>query len=255
MAVADNRPYVAAPMDNDDASNETTETKDEGEARDEAKKSAESSERKPPRSAEERERARAKRSKASSAQQAAATSGLPPRTLVGLVALAVGGLAGWFGHQQAAVAKLRAESAPQAAGSAAASAGPCGSWQQKICSGSGAESAACAQAKAAVDLLTPSTCETALTNVPATLAKVKAERVPCDNLVKKLCTDLPPGSAACTLVKDRTPSFPPTRCTEMLGHYDEVLGELKQMDQQQAGMGMPMGSPHGAPPPGAPPTP
>jgi hypothetical protein len=240
-------------MNNDDTSNEPPHDTEEGEALDEASGDRGASARAESRSADERAPKRAKQGKARSSQNRtnpkAAASGLPPRTLVGVVALAAGGLAGWFGHQQAAAAKLRAESAPAAAGSAAASAGPCGSWQQKICSGSGEQSAACAQAKGAADLLTPSTCETALVNLPATLAKVKADRAPCDNLVSKLCAALPPGSAACTLVKERTPSFPHARCSEMLSHYDEVLQELKQMDQ--AGMGMQPGLPPGAQPPGA----
>jgi hypothetical protein len=81
--------------------------------------------------------------------------------------------------------------------------------------------------------------------MPATLAKVKAARASCDSLVSKLCKDLPPGSAACDLVKEKTPSFPAARCGEMLQHYDEVLGSLRQIDQQGGpGMGAPgMGRP------------
>jgi hypothetical protein len=141
-------------------------------------------------------------------------------------------------------AKLRAESVPAAAGSAATG-GPCGDWEKKVCAGGGAESAACQQAKGAVALLTPSTCEVALEAVPATLAKVKAARVPCDNLVGKLCKDLPQGSSTCDMVKQRTPSFPPERCQEMLEHYDEVLGQLKAMEQHG---GLPMGAPPGPDP-------
>jgi hypothetical protein len=56
------------------------------------------------------------------------------------------------------------------------------------------------------------------------------------------------------MVKERTPSFPPTRCDEMLAHYDEVLGGLKQMDQEQGaqmGAAPPGAAPPGARPPGA----
>jgi len=198
-----------------------------------------------------------------------APSGMPGAAIAGLVALAVGGAGGWFGHEAQAKAKLRADSAPAAAGSAAS--GPCKSWEQKVCAGTGDQSAACAEAKAATDLLTPATCEMALASVPATLAKVKAGRASCDALTGKLCKDLPPNSAACTIVKERTPSFPAARCDEMLAHYDEVLQELRQIDQQQQlmgaaqqGGGMPMGAPGaipmgalpgaapGAAPPGAP---
>lgn len=164
------------------------------------------------------------------------------------LALAAGGAAGWFGHIQQAKAALKAESAAAPAGSGAP-AGPCGAWEAKICSGTGGDkSATCQQAKGAVELLTPSTCEVALAAVPATLAKLKAARSSCDKLVAKLCADLPPGSQTCDMVKERTPSFPTQRCEEMMKHYDEVIGQLKQVDQQGGMQGGP-GGPGG---PGAP---
>jgi len=171
--------------------------------------------------------------------------------VIGLAAACVGAAGGWFGHEAQAKAKLRAESVPAASGSAAP-AGPCGAWQQKICAGSGDTSSACAQAKSATDLLTPSTCTVALESVPATLAKVKAARASCDSLVAKLCADLPQGSNTCAMVRERTPAFPPERCSGMLTHYDEVITELRQMDQQ-GGPQMQMGPGHGGPgmPPGA----
>jgi hypothetical protein len=172
--------------------------------------------------------------------------------LIAVIALAAGGAAGWFGHIAQAKATLRAESAPAPAGSSAGS-GPCSAWEKQICKGGGEESAACQQAKGATELLTPSTCEAGLASMPATLAKVKAARVPCETLVSKLCTDLPPGSKTCDMVKERTPSFPGERCREMLTTYDTVLGELKMLDQQmgQGQMGMPPGAmPPGAMPPG-----
>jgi hypothetical protein len=174
----------------------------------------------------------------------------PPVVLFVVIAVAAGlagAAGGWFGHEQQAKAKLRADSVPAASGSAAPS-GPCGSWQQKICTSTGDTSAACAEAKAATELLTPSTCDAALLAVPATLAKVKAGRASCESLVAKLCADLPPGSQTCNMVRERTPSFPRERCDGMLGHYDEVIAELRQLDQQ-AGAGL------GAPPGMVPPTP
>lgn len=162
---------------------------------------------------------------------------------IAVLALVAGGAAGWFGHiAQAKAAVTRADAAP--AGSAGSSDGPCGAWETKICSSSGKDSASCQQAHLAVELLTPSGCQAALNAVPATLAKIKAARASCDTLVKKLCTDLTPESSVCAMVKERTPSFPPKRCEEMLGQYDAVLGELRQMEAQG---GVPTGAP-GAPP-------
>jgi len=159
---------------------------------------------------------------------------------VGIVALAAGGAAGWFGHIEQGKRKISAEAAAPAGSSAAAS---CESWQKRVCSASGAQSLACQQAKGASSLLTASACDVALEGVPATLAKVKAQRAPCDTLVSKLCKDLPPESATCGMIKERTPLFPPEKCKEMLGNYEQVLGEVRQIDQQ-APMGM---SPHGGP--------
>jgi len=188
--------------------------------------------------AEPEARRPAKRKRAPApAQKAAPAAGL--LVVIALAAGGVGAAGGWFGHDAQAKAKLRAESAAPA-GSGAPS-GSCGAWQKKICTGAGDNSAACAEAKEAVDLLTSPACDAALLSVPATLAKVKAERATCDSLITKLCADLPPGSQACALVREKTPSFPRERCEGMLAHYDEVLGGLRDMDQQ-------MGA---APPPGA----
>lgn len=187
-----------------------------------------------------------------------AKSASVPSSTVGLLvvlAFAVGGAGGWFGHIQQAKAALKADSAAPAGSGAVA--GPCGVWQDKLCTGAGGDkSSACMQAKAAVELLTPSTCEAALVSLPATLTKIKAARASCDKLVGKLCADLPPGSQTCTMVKERTPSFPPQRCDEMMKHYDEVIDELRRM-AQQGGMQMSPGGPGGPgpgmPPPGMPP--
>lgn len=182
-----------------------------------------------------------------SAKTKPATSPGGMLALVAAAALAVGGLGGWFGHKAQQNAELRRESMPAGSGSAAVS-GPCGAWQQKICANLGEHSAPCDEAKNATDLLTTSTCETALQTMPATLAKVKAARAVCDKLVSKLCADLPPGSRTCEMVKDRTPSFPPSRCEQMMTNYSAVISQLKMMDQQGSMMGgghPPMGGPPG----------
>jgi len=175
---------------------------------------------------------------------------------IGVAALVVGGAAGWFGHIQKGKAELRAAVAAAPAGSGAPT-GPCGAWQSNLCKATGEQSAACQQAKAATGVLSTAACESALSTLPATLAKIKAERVTCDKLVEKLCAELPPGSKTCAMVKERTPSFPAERCEQMTKNYDKVVAELKQMDQQQGAMGAPGGGMRmpGMPggPPGGPP--
>jgi hypothetical protein len=194
--------------------------------------------------------ARQKARRGTQARPAAAAAGQPvPMSRVVLfvvAALAAGGAGGWFGHDAQAKAKVRADSAAAPAGSGAA-AGPCGAWQKQVCDSGGENSALCAQAKGALELLTPSTCESALATMPATIAKLKAARKSCDSLVSKLCKDLPPNSQACEMVKEKTPAFPSQRCDEMLKHYDEVLGSLKELEAQG---GMQMGGPGGMRPPG-----
>ncbi|HEX6273661.1 MAG TPA: hypothetical protein VFZ53_11480 [Polyangiaceae bacterium] len=172
-------------------------------------------------------------------------SGMMLAAGIGVVALAAGAAAGWFGHIEQGKAKIRAESTAGASSASPA----CQSWEKKLCAQTGEQSLACQQAKGASSLLTSSACDVALESVPATIAKVKTQRVPCDTLVGKLCKDLPEGSQTCGMVKERTPLFPPEKCTEMLGKYDQVLAEVKQLDQRPLGMsphGGPQGAPHGA---------
>lgn len=172
-----------------------------------------------------------------------------------VLALVAGGAGGWFGHiQQARAAHAKVDSVATTVSSSGVPSGPCGTWQEKICDGGGKTSASCQQAKGAVELMMPSTCQAGLETMPATLAKLKAARASCDALVGKLCADLPAGSSTCEMVKERTPSFPAKRCDEMLKNYDKVIEELRSIEQQggmQGGPGMP---PPGAPgmPPGAP---
>lgn len=195
-----------------------------------------------------RVKSKAPAGRSASAKPAPAASGVIPMSTaiaIGVAALVVGGIAGWFGQIQKTKAAIHAENAAAPAGSGAPT-GPCGSFQTQVCKGAGEQSAACQQAKGAAEILLPSTCDNAIASMPDTLAKIKAGRATCDKLVGKLCADLPPGSKTCDMVKERTPSFPRERCDQMLSSYDKVIAELKQMDSgggpQMGGMprmGMP----------------
>ncbi len=248
-------------MSDQDESKQDEPKADEPEAEGtvDAKNEPESEAREPARVAS-KEVAEKPREAARSRKPATKAAGTPGPIVAVLVVLGLlaGGAAGWFGHiQQSQAAAAKADAAPAGDGTS----GPCSAWEQEICSKNGAESAACMQAKAATDLLTPSTCEVALRAMPATMERLRVARASCDNLVGKLCGDLQPGSATCAMVKERTQSFPAERCKEMLEHYDEVLGQLKQIEAQQGMMGMPAGpgpgmaphgaGPHGHVPPGA----
>jgi hypothetical protein len=132
---------------------------------------------------------------------------------------------------------------------AAKASGPCAQWQEKLCEGAGGpRSAACGQVKSAVSLLSADACQRELASLPETLKRITAQRADCTTLMDKLCTDLGSETDTCKMVRAKTPSFPPERCTEMLTtKYDQVLAELTKMRDRGAGA-----SPHGPGPSGHP---
>jgi hypothetical protein len=169
------------------------------------------------------------------------------------VALAVGMAGGWVLGVSRAGANDFAEAGPASSGSAGQPI-QCQNWSDEICTQIGEQSAACMQAKGAGELLPASACKAALSDVPAIVERVRAARAVCDTLVSRLCRDLGETSQTCQMVKTKTESFPTDRCQEMIGKYDQVIGQLKMMEQR--GMKPPRGpTPHGMPvsmpPPGA----
>lgn len=154
-----------------------------------------------------------------------------------LVALVAGAAIGWFARDAKGAGGVDATQDPSVAaapsGSAAAG-GPCDKWTATICQEAGETGEACGQAKAAAGLIPPEACQTALANVPATLAKVKNARSTCQELVDKLCKDIGEDTDSCKLVREKTPSFPSERCKQMMGEYDKVLGSLQAMEKKNA---------------------
>ena len=63
---------------------------------------------------------------------------------------------------------------------------------------------------AQVSLPGPEGVSKAAQGMQDTLAKAKAARASCDNLVSKACNDLPKGSTTCKMVQERTESRPRT---------------------------------------------
>ncbi len=171
--------------------------------------------------------------------------------LVAVVCIALGAAAGWFLRDAKAKGRGPFKS-PAAAGSGLSA--QCKSWQDKICSESGETTAGCTQAKSAAQLLPVAACGAALEDVPGTLARLKAVRQPCADLVAKLCKDLGPQTNTCKMVKAKTETFPPEACKSMQSHYGAVIGQLRMLEQRGGMMGGAHGaSPHGGPggPPGA----
>jgi hypothetical protein len=267
--MSDQKPTEPTESEASDEKETETEAESETEAEAEAEAAPSSSKDAPREKRSGKSRKRRERERAAAA---AAAKKAPGNSILFAVAgLAAGAAVGWFGHIASAKAKLKADIAPvpAASGSAGAPApsvtGPCATLEKEVCAKTGDTSAACGQAKSASGLLTSGTCEAALETVPAMVEKVKAARAVCDQLVARLCKDLTPVSGACAMVKERTPSFPTERCAELSKNYDQVLTELKQMEEQgvipgtpgvqvqrPGGPGGPGGPPGGMPPGHAP---
>ena len=163
----------------------------------------------------------------------------PSRTglMLAVLTLVVGAGLGWVVRGMRGGGDLSAGPDPALTGSAAAAAasgGPCAAWSTTICEKAGPESEACGQARSAADSLPPNACNQALTEVPATLEKLKTSRSTCEELVTKLCKDIGPESQTCKMVKEKTAAFPASRCKQMMGNYDQVVKELKNMERQNA---------------------
>jgi len=65
-----------------------------------------------------------------------------------------------------------------------------------------------------------------------TLGKVKEQRKLCDQLASKLCGEIGKETDTCKLVETQTKQFQPERCKMMFDHYQEVLAELKKMEEK-----------------------
>ncbi len=121
-----------------------------------------------------------------------------------------------------------------ASASASASAGitgPCAPFVKKVCAGAGETSQMCQQVKSTTELLSDSACRAVNRDADYAVKKLAEKRKDCQKLVTQLCTDLGQNTDTCKMVQTQTKTFPPERCTMMLGRYKDVLGELKKMEE------------------------
>lgn len=110
--------------------------------------------------------------------------------------------------------------------------GPCEKYAAEICTAAGAQSEACAAFNAVKGIVSPKACTAGLGDMAYTQAKVKEMGAQCDELIKKLCTDLGPETQTCEMVQTMTKSFPADRCAAMMKEYPAVLAELKRREAQ-----------------------
>lgn len=227
---------AAASADESDESEDAAAAKDEDEDEPTAAAKDEPSER----PARREERSRRDPAPGAGAAKPAGGGGSRAALLVA-IGLVIGATGGWAAREARAHTLLRGNT-PDAGGS-------CAAWESRICESLGADAFSCLEAKAAAGLLPAAACDEALDAVPDTLEKVKAARKSCDDLVNKLCTDLGSETQTCEMVRTKSDSFPPDRCQAMLDNYDQVVGQLRMMEQGPRMPGMAHGaSPHGAAP-------
>ncbi len=149
------------------------------------------------------------------------------------VALAAGLAGGWLARDARAKTDTKSAARPVAAASTGTAAA-CEEWASEICQRTGDTSEGCTKVKEAAAVLPGSACTAAKAEIEATVAQLKAGRASCDTLVDKLCADLGDKSKTCAMVREKTPSFPASRCKDMIDHYDGVLAELKQAEEENA---------------------
>lgn len=119
-----------------------------------------------------------------------------------------------------------------AGGAAAAPAGPCDQFVTQLCGRSGDKSPLCGSGKELGKVLPPSACLAAIKDFSQVEHQIDEGRKVCTELTERLCKDLGPNTATCTLVRDQTPQFPREQCEQLSQNYDQLLGELKQREAQ-----------------------
>jgi protein-disulfide isomerase len=119
---------------------------------------------------------------------------------------------------------------PSAAKEQKASPTACADYAKKVCDEAGAESGTCTSVKTATDLMPPAACAAAAKDFAFTKGKLANVRKACDELTTKLCNEIGNETETCTMVKTQTKTFPPERCSMMMEHYAEVVGDLKKRE-------------------------
>ena len=106
----------------------------------------------------------------------------------------------------------------------------CEAYAATFCKEVGEDKEACKTLRDAAKLLPASACTAAQSDLALTVKRAKAMKGTCEALVEKLCGEIGNDTETCKMVKEKTPSFPKTRCQEMMKNYGKVLGELKELE-------------------------
>jgi len=111
--------------------------------------------------------------------------------------------------------------------------GPCADFVKAVCAKSGDSSPFCTDLKRVSVILPPAACTTASGQMSYVAERIETVGKTCNKLVSDLCRDIGPNTDSCKLAQTHTKTFPPERCTQMLGRYPEVLADLKRMEAAQ----------------------
>ena len=167
--------------------------------------------------------------------KAAPAAGAPAAPAAGAPAAPAAGAPAAGAPAAPAAGAPAAPTAP-AAGSTAGTAAPadaaaCESYKAAICKEAGEQSEACQAFTTAAKLMPAAACAAGIADLETTKSKLGEMKGKCTELADKLCNDLGNDTQTCKMVREKTPSFPPERCTTMMGEYPKVLAELQQMEK------------------------
>ena len=107
---------------------------------------------------------------------------------------------------------------------------PCSKYGDALCKELGDKNPICDSAKQVVDLLPEAACNAGMADIDYSKGKIAKLGEKCTELADKLCKDLGEETKTCEMVREKTPEFPPDRCTSMLAQYDKVLEDLEKQE-------------------------
>lgn len=104
---------------------------------------------------------------------------------------------------------------------------PCDELSAKLCTEAGESSATCKGATESFALLSDAACKAGIEDFATTQTKLKELSRDCDKLIETLCAGVGPETASCKMVEEKTKSFPPQQCAQMLEETDKIIAQLK----------------------------
>ena len=129
----------------------------------------------------------------------------------------------------APVAAATPEAGKPTVDTSGATAADCEAYTKSLCDAAGA-GATCESITTTLKILPPAACKVGMTDLEYSKKQLAEVNKSCNDLMDRLCKDLGEGTETCKMVRTKTPEFGSARCTKMLGEYDQVLAQLKQME-------------------------